>query len=548
MSLTSSLGETYSNATPNGNSGYLYINNQPPVDLVRGSTTNTLSMTFGTNDPANVQYSGAWIDFNGNGVFEASETIAMATSPATSNASVTYTFSIPAGASLGQKRIRLRGGSDTAYTNAGACNTSIYGDTEDYNVNIVDSSISNNYTWNVNVNSNWQIASNWSPNGIPTTFDNITIASGTNNLNITDNRTINNFALNGNLNMAANSNLIIRGNVSYNGSAAANLNCASKIEIRSASSQTIPPFNYGTLDATGGNRTLPSTGVVGICNTFNPGAGSYTITGSTVNYFSPTAANSYTLSSFNYHNLTFSGVATFTLGQGNTINVQGNYTQSAGFVNLTNFTTGSNTMNVDGDLNITGGTLNMNANTTAGATSVINLKGDLTVSGAGKLDASQGNNTGKDFNFNGIGNGTSASQIQSVNVAFPDAARNRRIQFYAKPGSYVQLSRDFDLGDNSRFYVEGGSVLDFGFTGTTPNNITGNGRVATDFTASAGAYLKISSPQGVSNTVGAVGNIRTTNNPSFAASTFHYIGKVNQSYGYGHWKWTQRKCCDCGAI
>ncbi|WP_166668246.1 T9SS type A sorting domain-containing protein [Epilithonimonas xixisoli] len=533
MSLTNSLGSTYTNATPTGNSGYLYTNNQPPLDLVRGSTTNTLSMTFGTDDPANVQYSGAWIDFNGNGIFEASETIAMATSPATSNASVIYTFSIPAGASLGQKRIRLRGGSDTAYTNAGACNTSIYGDTEDYNVNIVDSSISNNYTWNGNVNSNWQIASNWSPNGIPTTFDNITIVSGANNLNITDNRTINNFALNGNLNMAANSNLIIRGNVSYNGSAAANLNCASKIEIRSASSQTIPPLNYGTLDATGGSRILPNTGTVGICNIFTPGVGTYTVTGSTVNYFSPTAANNYTLSPFTYNNLRFSGAATFTIGQGNTINVQGNYTQSAGLVNLTNFTSGNNTLNIDGDMSITGGTFNMNANATAGATSTVNLKGDLTISSAGKLDATQGNNTGKVFNFNGIGNGTSASQIQSLNVAFPDAARNRRIQFYAKTGSYVQLSRDFDLGDNSRFYVEGGAVLDFGFTGTTPNNITGNGRVATDFTASAGAYLKISSPQGVSDTAGAVGNIRTTNNPSFAASTFHYIGKVNQSMGTG---------------
>ncbi|WDF48302.1 GEVED domain-containing protein [Chryseobacterium sp. KACC 21268] len=533
MSLTSSLGATYSNATPTGNSGYLYTNNQPPLDLVRGSTTNTLTMTFGTNDPVDIQYSGAWIDFNGNGIFEATETIAMAIVPATSNATVTYTFSIPVTAGLGQKRIRLRGGSDTAYTNAGACNTTIYGDTEDYNVNIVDSSISNNFTWNGNVNSNWQIASNWSPNGVPTTFDNVIINSGATNLNITDSRAINNFTLNGNLNMAANSNLIIRGNVSYNSAAAtANLNCASKIEIRSAVSQTIPPLNYGTLDAAGGNRVLSSTGTVGICNVFNPGVGTYTVTGSTVNFFSPATGNVFTAPSFTYNNLTISGTATYTVGQGNTINVRGNYLQSAGIVNLTNFTSGNNTINIDGDMTITGGVFDMNANAAPGAVSTVNLKGDLTVTG-GKLDASLDNNSNKIFNFNGVGNGTSASQIQSLNVAFPDVARNRRIQFYARAGSYVQLSRDFDLGDRSRFYVDGGAVLDFGFTGTTANNITGNGRIATDFTSAIGAYLKISSPQGISDVAGSVGNVRTTNNPNFAYATFHYIGKVNQSMGAG---------------
>lgn len=532
MSLTNSLGANYSNATPTGNSGYLYVNNQPPLDLVRGSTTNTLSMTFGTDDPVNIQYSAAWIDFNGNGVFENSEAIAIAASPATSNATVTYTFTIPASATLGQKRIRLRGGSDTAYTNANYCNTTTYGDTEDYNVNIVDASVSTNYTWNGNVNSNWQIASNWSPNGVPTTFDNVIINSGVNNLNITDQRTVTNFTLNGNVNMAANSNLVIRGNVSYNGSATANLNCSSKIEIRSTSSQTIPPFNYGSLNATGGNRVFPNGGTIGICDVFTPGAGIYTVTGSTVNYFSPTVANVYILPSFSYHNLRFSGVATFTVGQGNTINVLGDYSQSAGVVNLTNFTSGSNTLNIDGNMTITGGVFDMNANSTSGAVSTVNLKGDLTVNG-GKIDATLDNNSNKIFNFNGIGNGTSASQIQSINVAFPDVNRNRRINFYAKTGSYVQLSRDFDLGARSRFYVEGGAVLDFGFTGTTANNITGNGRIATDFTAQSGAYLKISSPQGISITEGNIGNVRTTNAPNYLTATFHYIGKENQSMGTG---------------
>jgi len=531
MSLTNSLGDNYSNATT-GNTGYLYTNNQPPLDLVRGSTTNTLSMTFGTDDPVNIQYSGAWIDFNGNGIFENSEAVALATTPATSNATVTYTFAIPATASLGPKRIRLRGGSDTVYTSANSCNTTTYGDTEDYNVNIVSSSISNDYVWNGNVNTSWQIAENWTPNGVPTSFDNITINSGANGLITTGVRSINNITVNGNLNLGANSDLIIRGNIVYGSSATATLDCSSKIQIKSTSAQTIPPFNYGTLDATGGNRILPSTGTVGICNTFTPGAGTYTVTGSTVNFFSPATGTVITAPSFTYNNLVISGTATYTVGQGNTINVLGNYSQSSGIVNLTNFTADSNTMNIDGNMNITGGTFDMNANTVIGASSIINLKGDLTVTG-GKLDATQNNNANKVFNFTGTGDGTSADKIQSINVAFPDTSRSRRILFTAKPGSYVRLARDFDLGLNSRFFVEGGAVLDFGFTGNTANNITGNGRAGTDFNAILGAYLKISSPQGISATAGTVGNVRTANDPRYAYGTFHYIGKENQSMGTG---------------
>ena len=528
-SITNSLGTTYSNATPNGNSGYLYTNNLPALDLVRGSTTNTISLTFGTGSTANAQYSAAWIDFNGNGLFEATESVAVAQTAATVNGTATYVFTVPTTASIGQTRIRLRGGSNSAYTSSDACSQTLYGDTEDYNVNIVDPSVVTNYTWTGNVNSSWQMASNWTPSGIPSVFDNVTIPSGVNNLNITDSRAVGNVAFAGNLNMAANSNLVIRGNVSYTSNATANLNCASKIEIRSSTAQTIPPFNYGSLDATGGNHTLPSAGTVGICNAFTPGAGSFIVTGSTVNYFSPTAANSFVLSPFTYHNLTVSSPATFTFAQGSTVNVLGNYSQTIGNVNLTNYTSGTNTLNINGDMTITGGVFNMNANATAGAMSNVNLKGDLTVNG-GKLDATNATATLKNFNFNGTGNGTSASQIQSVNILSADADNNRRISFAAQPGSYVQLSRDMNIGLNSRFSVEAGAVLDFGFTGTVANNLTGVG----SFINQVGSYLKISSPQGISAVrEDQIGNVRTTAARDYRTATYHYIGKANQVTGNG---------------
>ena len=76
------------------------------------------------------------------------------------------------------------------------------------------------------------------------------------------------------------------------------------VKYNSASGQNIIKGNYNNLDGTGGNRTLSSTGTVGIAGTFTVGAGTYTITSSTVD-FNGTAAQS--IPAFNFNNLTISG-------------------------------------------------------------------------------------------------------------------------------------------------------------------------------------------------------------------------------------------------
>jgi hypothetical protein len=111
---------------------YTFYQNEP-LNVTQGQSMST-SMTFSTDG---TQHSAIWIDFNQNGVFEASENVALSSSAAGGLATVTYNFTIPLTATPGITRIRLRGGSDGAYTAAGACATTAWGEVEDYLLNIV---------------------------------------------------------------------------------------------------------------------------------------------------------------------------------------------------------------------------------------------------------------------------------------------------------------------------------------------------------------------------------------------------------------------------
>ncbi|MBL7884903.1 MAG: T9SS type A sorting domain-containing protein [Bacteroidia bacterium] len=133
MVLTNSIGANLTQASGAVAPNYVMYNNIP-LNLIPSSTNNTLAITMGTDG---TQWSAAWIDWNQDGVFSASENIALATVAAGGSATVTYTFTVPASATLGNTRMRVRGGSDGAYTAAGACTTTAFGETEDYLVNIV---------------------------------------------------------------------------------------------------------------------------------------------------------------------------------------------------------------------------------------------------------------------------------------------------------------------------------------------------------------------------------------------------------------------------
>lgn len=132
--VTNSINNSISQSSGCNSSTAYDIYYTPILDIQRGSTTNKISITFGTDG---IQWSAAWIDFNQNGVFEAAENVALASSSAGSSATVIYTFTVPVTALLGQTRLRIRGASDVAYATSDACTAFSYGETEDYIVNIL---------------------------------------------------------------------------------------------------------------------------------------------------------------------------------------------------------------------------------------------------------------------------------------------------------------------------------------------------------------------------------------------------------------------------
>jgi len=627
--------------------------NAVAIPNIQQLSTASVSVTFGS-DPS--QFAAIWIDFNQNGIFESSEGLISANAYLNGGTYV-FNISVPAGAVLGNTRMRIRGGDDNALTLTQSCGASNsgFGETEDYIVNIIppctppttqanaftsssitqnsatigwtrgngtagvivlaratsavnsDPSSGNAYTannsfgsgsqigtgnyvvyqgngnsvnltgllpstnyhfavyeynsaatcynlvelvgnlttlapaagtfvWNGSVSSNWNNTNNWTPNGVPGATNNV-IITGTgvaNILNINSDRTVANFELAGSsqnsFNLTSGNTLTITGNVTYSGTAFATLDCESLVNITSSSPQIILPLNYGALNAAGGNRTLLSDKTVGICYTFTPGSGVYTITGSTVNYFS-SAGYSYTMLSFNYHNLKFSGTDIFTFGAGNTINVLGNYEQTAGKVFVANTAGSINTLNVHGNFLMSGGELDLNG--ISGGQGTINLKGDLLIGTAALLRATSSPTTNSNFNFSGVGDGLTSASTQTIEIASTAAASNRNISFNVKSGAYVQLSNiDFALGNNSRLVIETGGKFDFGFNGTTALNIAGNGVTGTGFTSQSDATLIISSPQGIMNTSGAVGNIQTNTAPSISQTgNFYFVGKQNQMTG-----------------
>lgn len=114
---------------------YNYTTTQNAVpDLTQGFNSN-LSLTFGSD--AN-QYNGVWVDFDQDGTFETSEFFTSGTN-AGSSGTVTVVIAVPGTATLGNTRLRIRGGDDTQPTSAQACGASAssYGQAQDYFVNIV---------------------------------------------------------------------------------------------------------------------------------------------------------------------------------------------------------------------------------------------------------------------------------------------------------------------------------------------------------------------------------------------------------------------------
>ncbi len=96
-----------------------------------------------------------------------------------------------------------------------------------------------------------------------------------------------------------------------------------------ASQQTVVSGNYNNLNLSGGDRILSSTGTIGIAAVLTPGSGTYTVTGSTVDF---NGTGSQSIPSCNFANLTISGNRssnTITFVNGGTIGVSGVFSLTA---------------------------------------------------------------------------------------------------------------------------------------------------------------------------------------------------------------------------
>ncbi|AWI24843.1 hypothetical protein HYN49_02460 [Flavobacterium pallidum] len=232
--------------------------------------------------------------------------------------------------------------------------------------------------------------------------------------------------------------------------------------------------------------------------------------------------NLYTAGSGNIQGQTGNGSLTF--------NVKGNYTKdgTGDFrFHVSNNAGNVMNLNVDGNFSVNNGFFVIDAGTTSGATTKVNLKGNLKKLLAGKMTNSNVNSANISFNFLGTAAQTSDLVVNTSNDML-------RYKFFIKSGANVQtINQDWKLADASSITVESGATMDFGFTGTTALNvIETTSSAVTSFILNSGGTLKISSPSGI--TASGSGNVQTdTRSYTAPSSTFHYIGKANQATGDG---------------
>jgi len=129
------LGSLNNTSTQNNVSPYYTFFNAVTIPDISQATSANVSITFGSDGN---QYSAVWIDFNHDGNFDASEGFIGANNTSGGTTATTINITVPAGAILGNTRMRVRGGNDSALTTAQACGASSsgFGETEDYIVNI----------------------------------------------------------------------------------------------------------------------------------------------------------------------------------------------------------------------------------------------------------------------------------------------------------------------------------------------------------------------------------------------------------------------------
>ena len=111
---------------------------EPLQQRLPGNTAYSLSVSFGTDGS---QYFGAWIDYNHNGIYEASEVLGLSGNAGASG-TIAVSFTVPTSAYNGLTHMRIVGGNDAAVLASQACgaSSSSFGETQDYDVTITGGS------------------------------------------------------------------------------------------------------------------------------------------------------------------------------------------------------------------------------------------------------------------------------------------------------------------------------------------------------------------------------------------------------------------------
>ncbi len=287
-----------------------------------------------------------------------------------------------------------------------------------------------NYTWNGSTSTSWATNTNWTPNGIPGSVDNVTIVAGANNCNLVANTSISNITItSGTLNMGgfslnASGNGIFTSGVISNG--------------------TLSVASSSTGVATLSNPTLSSNATLSIIT------GAITLNGGTYNgpvTLEQTGGSQTTGNG----NATFSGVTVITNSGTSNLRTNGNITFN-GVTTLNNTGTGYLLMELVSG-NTYNATLNLNNTSSSNLRSVYsgttNFNGNIVLSNTGSgsiVFGEQSNaianlNTG--FSMSCGGSGFSAGRLYLQRFR-QNGGTSQTLNFTGTAGIFIQNTSVFN--------------------------------------------------------------------------------------------------------
>jgi hypothetical protein len=133
VAITGTTLSNNSGIATNGPS-YTYYSNLPAA-VLQAATSYQVQVTAGSFSN---QSFAVWIDYNDNYIFEASEKVGFTTAATTASfQTVSFQINLACTPPLGIHRMRVRGVYATAGSTIDPCASYFYGETEDYNVNII---------------------------------------------------------------------------------------------------------------------------------------------------------------------------------------------------------------------------------------------------------------------------------------------------------------------------------------------------------------------------------------------------------------------------